>query len=431
MTLYALGWFTPVFYAAHALLPGIDFYRRPADAVFLFGFFTAVLAGYAVSRWLTDPAAGAADRRIAALALAVTVGFAALVALASGFGRLEQAAPALVVSAALAIAAFLVVIAAFHVNPIRPGLAATLLAGFTVADLAIQNGPGGATALPPEEYAILDPQDSTFQELKRRSVRDETRRDRIELAGLGFHAGNASMTHGVEQTLGYNPVRLDLYARATGAGDLVMAPADRKFTALFPGYDSLLADMLGLRFVVWPAGFFDPALARGLSEAGEAAGLALWENRDAHPRVRLVAHAKAADFDAILRTGRWPEGFDPATAVLLEREVDHLPSATRGVGAPGTARIASYRNTHIVVETDSAAPGWLLLNDVWHPWWRATVNGEPAPIHRANVLFRAVRIPAGKARIAFVFEPVAGALAELRARLYKRPAAPASPDGGH
>ena len=37
MLLYALGWFTPAFRLMYALMPGVDLYRRPADAVFLVG----------------------------------------------------------------------------------------------------------------------------------------------------------------------------------------------------------------------------------------------------------------------------------------------------------------------------------------------------------------------------------------------------------
>ena len=51
---YALGWYTPVFAAMHAYLPGVDLYRRPADAVFLVGFLASILSGYALHRLLTD-----------------------------------------------------------------------------------------------------------------------------------------------------------------------------------------------------------------------------------------------------------------------------------------------------------------------------------------------------------------------------------------
>ena len=37
------------------------------------------------------------------------------------------------------------------------------------------------------------------------------RRNRIEIAGVDFHWPNASMTHRLDNTLGYNPVHLDTY----------------------------------------------------------------------------------------------------------------------------------------------------------------------------------------------------------------------------
>jgi hypothetical protein len=70
-----------------------------------------------------------------------------------------------------------------------------------------------------------------------------------------------------------------------------------------------------------------------------------------------------------------------------------------------------------VVEVQARREAFLLLNDVWHRWWRVTVNGRPAPMLRANVLFRAVPVPAGRHTVRFGFHPVEGAWADLRARL--------------
>src|SRR5262249_22983571 len=49
--LYALGWYTPAFHALSEL-PGIAYFRRPADATFVFGALIAVMAGYLVHCWL-------------------------------------------------------------------------------------------------------------------------------------------------------------------------------------------------------------------------------------------------------------------------------------------------------------------------------------------------------------------------------------------
>jgi hypothetical protein len=77
-------------------------------------------------------------------------------------------------------------------------------------------------------------------------------------------------------------------------------------------------------------------------------------------------------------------------------------------------RIARYANTEVVLEADSPDGGWVVLNDLWHPWWFAEVDGKPAPMLRANVLFRAVAVPPGRHTVRFRFRPVAGAWAQLR-----------------
>ena len=121
----------------------------------------------------------------------------------------------------------------------------------------------------------------------------------------------------------------------------------------------------------------------------------------------FATEARRANFDAILADGLWPE-FDPTRTVLLASDGPPLPRAR-----PGTVKIASYTTTSVRIEADSPDGGWVVLNDVWHPWWRASIDGAPAPLQRANVLFRAVQVPAGRHTVAFTFAPVSGALDEL------------------
>jgi hypothetical protein len=298
----------------------------------------------------------------------------------------------------------------------RTVLVAAVLCAVTAVDLAYNNGPSSSTALPPAVYDVLSPstRNATIAILKSKVVDGETRRDRIELAGLGFHWPNASLTHRLENTLGYNPVRLALYSEATGAEDHVGLPDQRKFSPLFPSYRSTLANLLGLRFIATgaPIESMDRKLKAGdLPLVARTSDGYVYENPAAMDRVQFATGARSADFDRLLRDGAWP-AVDLRSTVLLA----NAPASSAAARRPGRVRIVSYRNTEVIVEADSPDGGWVALNDLWHPWWFAEVDGRPAELLRANVLFRAVAVSAGRHEVRFQFRPLAGAWAQLRRR---------------
>ena len=405
---YALGWYTPFFRVLYALLPGVDLYRRPADAAFLLGALGATLAGYSMHRLCAAPNASRQVARIAAAALVLA--FVAAIGLALWLARLPLIQVPLMAAAISFAAAAGALLWAVPRLESRPRLAVVALAGVLTLDLAYNNGPSSATAQPPARYDLLQPNthNATIAILKSKVVTDETRRDRIELAGLGFDWPNASLTHGLENTLGYNPVRLALYSQAVGAEDHVGLPEQRKFSPLFPSYRSTLANLLGLRFIATgvPIKTIDTHLQGDLPLIARTADGFIYENPDALPRVLFATAARAADFTRLIADGAWPDA-DLRSTVLLER----LPGAYAATPKrSGTARILSYRNTQVLVETDSPDGGFLVLNDLWHPWWFAEVDGRPAEMLRANVLFRAVAVPPARHTVRFIFRPIAAAV---------------------
>jgi uncharacterized membrane protein YfhO len=80
-----------------------------------------------------------------------------------------------------------------------------------------------------------------------------------------------------------------------------------------------------------------------------------------------------------------------------------MVSATNAV--PGTASITQWRPKAIRIQTASAVPSVLLLNDRWDAAWRATVDGRETPILRANYLMRGVAVPAGDHTVEFLYAP--------------------------
>lgn len=413
--LYALGWYTPVFKLMHSYLPGVDLYRRPADAAFNIGFLMAVLAGFTLHTLMTEGIPRFALWQKALLAALPVAAFAAMLGLAHHFGMLAQAASTIGLSAVLYAAAMALLMFAPRA---RSALLVTAsVSAFMTIDLAISNGPNGSTALPPETFEVLDSETSndTIAKLKDLTARGQspTRRDRVELVGFGFHWPNASLTHRLENTLGYNPVRNARYVAATGAGDHAGLAEQKNFSPLFPSYRSRLADLLGLRYIATsvPVETIDKVLKPGdLDLVARTREGYIYENKNAVPRVLFAPSAQRADFFEILKSGTWP-AFDPATTVLLEADA---PKLARGAGR---AEIEAYHLTSVTLAVTSPDGGYAVLNDLWHPWWVARIDGAEVPILQANVLFRAVAVPPGSHRVVMTFEPLRGAWKELSARI--------------
>ena len=91
---------------------------------------------------------------------------------------------------------------------------------------------------------------------------------------------------------------------------------------------------------------------------------------------------------------------------FLSGEVDVLetPDVLPGPATAGQAVVERYAMERVVVRTEASAPAVLVLVDAFAPGWRATLDtGDELPILRANLLMRAVVVPAGNHRVTFFY----------------------------
>ena len=172
-------------------------------------------------------------------------------------------------------------------------LTIAVLAAFTTADLAINNGPNRSTAQKPSFYDQMRPdtKNETVAFIKTNLLQpaNSPRRDRVEMIGLGFEWPNISLIHGFDHVLGYNPLRLaEIAEGGMGASETVAADYERIFTPLYPSYRSMMADLLGLRYIATdqPVEKIDKALKPGdLTLVANTRDAYIYENPRALPRV--------------------------------------------------------------------------------------------------------------------------------------------------
>jgi hypothetical protein len=142
-----------------------------------------------------------------------------------------------------------------------------------------------------------------------------------------------------------------------------------------------------------------------------AEGVSLYENKKAMPRAffasSVVEVTSPAESLARMRTPQ----FNPTTQTVVEVDsgpsplpVESLPPAP-GSQTPASATIIGDRRNWVSIETDNLKDGLLVLSDNYYPGWRASVDGAPTHIFRANHTMRAVNLPAGRHLVSFLFIP--------------------------
>ena len=73
--------------------------------------------------------------------------------------------------------------------------------------------------------------------------------------------------------------------------------------------------------------------------------------------------------------------------------------------ASAAAAIVEDQRNRVVIETTNANDAWLVLSDNFYPGWRAMIDSRAAEIFQADATMRAVKVPAGRHVVSFVFAP--------------------------
>jgi Bacterial membrane protein YfhO len=424
--LYALGRYTPLFEIIFDRLPGVALYRRPADATFLINFALAFASGYLLHRWLEE-----GSPKLAGLRRVASVGLSGLLLVAALAGALAFAWRGNHLSDALRDVALAVVIATVIATLVaksgplasRRAAIAALLVAFTGGELLWRNAASALNAEPAERYAVfreLPPEQLQGlqvlkKELAERNARGE--RPRVEILGLGGAWQNASMVLGLEDTIGYNPLRLADYEKAVGPGENAVDPNLRHFPGTFRGYKCRLASLLGLEYLVLdrpierlPRHFPRLAGTRLLYGSG-----AMWVYRlnTGAPRAYLATHLVPVDSETVLQQAELPDFDRPNEALVDEVSLDVLKGdyglrddATAADPAVGSVRITGYRRNEVVLTVETDRNSVVVLHDIFYPGWEAYVDGKRQPILRANLLFRGVEVGPGQHTLAFRFRPL-------------------------
>jgi hypothetical protein len=399
----AFGGHTPIYRLYYELLPGTSRFRAPSIAFFLVPLALAAMAGLTLERLArlgSDPNArrragtrgidASADPRIARWIAVGGVAVGVLFLLLAGAGAgAERAGGFARFGLFLGLTAGLLTL--WLTDRLRPPVLVLGLALVTVADLWVVGRRFFHTVPPPRVWYQAD--DVVH------AIRDRPEDGRVWVLPVGPQyrgTGNYLMSHGIHMAGGEHGNALLPWLEYVGAGEVVYADWHN-----FLGENPNFRHAASIRWIVSMVRLEGAPQFAGARLIHGGPSALVYEDPDALPRAYLVGSARLADPGGALAILGDP-AFDPRQEVVL-----YDPPAVQPAGGEvtGEARITEYATGEVRVAVTADRPSLLVLTDNYYPGWQARLNGEPAPVLRANHAMRAVALPAGSHEIVFRFRP--------------------------
>lgn len=424
--LYTLGLHTPVWRIFYEVVPGISLFRAPSIAAFLFGFGAVTLMAFGVDRVL---GAGEADT-LSSEADASDKGLLIFLSIATGLlffgtllasegmltdlwssilyrgidlGKMEALARAqpfivrgFLISTALAGGLLLLT---WGVRKGKvPGLVWLVGVGLLlVLDLGRVDDPFIQT----QDFHQWSAADPNVQYLLERQEEAEPFRVLAMGGRSGFGQDVKPGMYGLELANGHHPNDLARYRELIG---MVGSGAPENLIELGSWIPNLnLLSILNVRYIIWPV-----AQMGGLP-AGERVMATSMDGRNVYeavyevptlPRARLVGEVQLLADEEVVSYLRSPMFRPGEEVVLTEAPALDLP------GGPVVGEVQwierGMNRLRLSVESDRNA--LLVLAENWYPAWKARVDGQEAPVLRANHALRAVPVSAGSHEVELYFD---------------------------
>jgi hypothetical protein len=155
-------------------------------------------------------------------------------------------------------------------------------------------------------------------------------------------------------------------------------------------------DLLNVRYILAPAKEQKPGAVY------QDQDWKVYENPSGYPRAWTVHEAMVEPSAARAAERLGTPGFDARRTALTE-----VPVALESLaeGAREAVQASMITPTRMELEVDAQSRGLLVLSETYYPGWRATIDGQSAPIYRVDSALRGLVVPRGHSRVVLRYAP--------------------------
>lgn len=198
---------------------------------------------------------------------------------------------------------------------------------------------------------------------------------RIASGGRLSGGNNAAMVFGLADITGNTPLQLADVAA---------------FAAEMPSWR--LWQLLNVRYVLDTRDLDSAGLVRRF----EADGVKVFEVTDPFPRAWLVHRLVQGDDWRVLAE----DSFDLKTTALTAE-----PVTVAETDVPSAVTVTAAGAGQLTLNVPAGGAGLLVVSEIWDAGWRATVDGQPVPLIRADGVLLGVPVSAGTHTVTLRYQP--------------------------
>jgi len=221
--------------------------------------------------------------------------------------------------------------------------------------------------------------------------------------GLYTIEGFDSLNEHLRTQLIYSTAKGELERTMARSADAIL---DRDYTNIYP---RRILSLMGVKYLIDYPKYPDLADAGNAPNLPENEQKLIWQDGDwaiyeytkSLPRAFLASsyiketdNQKTADLI-----------YDPQVNLREQLILTQDPPLALTDDPNETTDISEYRPTKITIRTSSQTNQLLFLSDTYYPGWKAAIDGQPAPVLRADLAFRAVPVPAGDHQVVMTYFP--------------------------
>lgn len=219
---------------------------------------------------------------------------------------------------------------------------------------------------------------------------------------------NMNIPYGIHTVDGYDPLYYEKYGQLIGLwerneADLSPYKPNRIITPHNP--ESIISKISGVNYLL---SFNEYSRYEKIAEKGMTK---LYKINNSLPKVMIFSAMRGFKSEQDMADYIFSNSYDYSSEALFIMKPDNIEIPENGyyvhLGSERSlVNVKTYTPTEIIIDAQTTQlPGLLYIADTFDEGWKATIDGNQAPIIRTNFAFRGIQIPPGQHQVRVWYQP--------------------------